>query len=266
MGNILERNTAVMAPWEIFRKWIFFSIRWFFITKKFSLGIRRKTRKKSFLSSENFVENFRVFRTFVFHYRTVTFFTSFLNTEKYVKQWIFTVFLFSIPYPNFPKQNMLDVYRESKSKHRLRGIGIFLLSRRKMFSHFPDLLVFPHWHSDTIMLVLGLWWDFYSSSLSHTCKLSVGSRLSRRKRWGSHVDGKDCEWNAAENEEWEIFEQMENWQFYCNVLYRNSSGGGKFSYANWKTRWKLIFVSIFTLSGESSSRVMLKVFEARRKL
>lgn len=93
------------------------------------------------------------------------------STQKEIKN----LFFLSFSHPSLPKQNIVSVRRELKSKHRLREFGIFLwLGERFVHGLVCSFYfgVLSYWHSDTIMLVLSA-----STSSSTTCLL-FGKTLS----------------------------------------------------------------------------------------
>lgn len=134
---------------------------------------------------------------------------------------------------------MLDVYRESKSKHRLRGIGIFFLSRRKMFSHFPNLLVFSHWHSDTVTVVLGIFTRFPSP----THASFRDTRLSRQDVTLTWSETQQKMKNEKHLSRWKTDSFIAMFcigiQVAASFFFLRQTG---------ETNWKINF-SIFTLSG-----------------
>lgn len=112
---------------------------------------------------------------------------------------------------------------------------------KNIFTFSPDLLVFSHWHSDIIMLVLRLW-DFCSIFLSHTCKtFGEDETLSTRKTKLSRGVKRSRKWrmrNIWADGKLDSFIAM-----FCIGI----QVAARLSYANWKTRWKLI--SIFNTFG-----------------
>ena len=122
--------------------------------KFFSLGFKILQQAKiiSFSSSYTVLSFFfDQFITFLFAFQHT-------KTNEIINFYPFFIFLFflNISHSSLPKRNMLSVYREAKSKHRLRGLGFSSGTENTfhalVYSFYFSVL--PYWHSDIIMLVL----------------------------------------------------------------------------------------------------------------